>query len=85
MPAREYRPDHVSQPGSTVADLLADRHFSHAGAAAIIGISSEQLHSILLGTTPITDALAHELGRAFGVPARFWLKREARYRASLRR
>jgi HTH-type transcriptional regulator/antitoxin HigA len=43
------------------------------------------MRHLLEGQAPLTDAVAHDLERVLGVPAHFWLTREAQYRAQCAR
>lgn len=84
-PANEYRPDYVSPPGDTLAELLEEREMSQAELADRTGRPKKTINEIIQGKTAITPETALQLERVLGVPASFWLKREQQYREFLAR
>lgn len=83
--ADAFKPDWVSPPGETVADLLEERDISPAALAAKIGTSAKEVSDLLSGSAPITPTLAAALQRALGPSEAFWLAREEQYRNDLAR
>lgn len=81
----EYRPDRVSPPGDTLAELLSDRGLTQAEFAAKLGMSKKALNEIVKGKAPITPETAIHLERALGLPAAFWSNLEREYRDHLAR
>jgi len=78
-----YRPTRVSPPGSTLADLLDERGMSQAELARRMGRPEKTISEIVNGKAAITPETALQLESVFDVPARFWVNREANYRAAL--
>ncbi|MFT5324190.1 MAG: HTH-type transcriptional regulator/antitoxin HigA [Planctomycetaceae bacterium] len=78
-----YRPETVSPPGKTIADMLEDLGMSQAELARRLGRPSNKLNQIIKGTKAITADTALELESVLGLPASFWLNREQNYRLAL--
>ena len=81
----QYAPDIVSAPGETLLETLEDLGMSQAELARRIGRPKKTVNEIVQGKTAITAETALQLERALGVPAKFWLTREAQYREALAR
>lgn len=75
----------ASAPGQTISDLLAGQGISHAAFAKAIGESIEFVARLLAGETHITADIAGRLQQALGVPAHFWIRREAQFRDAVHR
>ncbi len=80
-----YRPDTISPPGETLADLLDDRELTQAELAERMGRPKKTINEIIRGKAAITAETALQLERVLGVPAGFWLRREHQYREFLAR
>lgn len=78
-PTNRYVPTVVSPPGSTIADLLEERGISQAELAASIGVTPVIVSELVAGTVAVTPGTALALEGALGIPADFWLARDARY------
>ena len=76
----EYRPNTVSAPGETLLDLLDERGLSQAELARRLDRPIKTVNEIVKGKAAIVPETALQLEQALGVPAEFWLTREARYR-----
>jgi HTH-type transcriptional regulator/antitoxin HigA len=85
MTDNHYRPDTVSPPGETLAEMLEERGVSQAQAAKALGLARKTVHEIIHGKAPITAETALRLERVLRVPAEFWCQREASYRLGLAR
>ena len=81
----QYRPDTVSPPGASLADLIADRGMGQSELARRMGRPRKTINEIVHGKAEITGATALELERVLGVPAAFWLARERHFREYLAR
>src|SRR5579871_4898087 len=79
--AADFRPDWSSPPGDTILDLLEERDWSQAELAGRLGYSAKHVNQLIKGKVPLSEDAALRLERVLGGPARFWLTREARYRA----
>ncbi len=76
----EYRPTSVSAPGETLLDLLDERGLTQAELARRLDRPLKTINEIVKGKAAIVPETALQLEQALGVPADFWLAREARYR-----
>jgi len=81
----EYAPDMVSPPGETLLETLEELGMSQAELARRIGRPKKTVNEIVQGKAAITAETALQFERALGIPAKFWLTREAQYRESLAR
>jgi HTH-type transcriptional regulator/antitoxin HigA len=81
----EYRPEEVSLPGETVAEVLKECGLSQIDLAERSGLSVERLEAIGRGKAAITLEEAPRFERALGVPAEFWNNLEQNYREHLER
>lgn len=84
-PLAEFRPDWVSPPGDTIADLLEEHGWSQVQFAERIGYTPKHVNQLIRGKASITEDTAVRLERVLGSTAQFWLAREAQYRGSLAR
>lgn len=80
-----YRPDWVSPPGDTIADLLEEKGWSQAEFAQRCDYTTKHISQLINGKAPITEETAIKLERVLGSTARFWMTREAQYRESIAR
>jgi len=83
--ATQYAPDVASPPGETLIDVLDDRHMTQAELAERTGRPLKTINEIVKGKAAITPQTAIQLERVLGIPAHFWLNREARYREHVAR
>jgi len=79
----KYKPEEISPPGATLADLLEERDVSQASLAKRMGRPKKTVNEIIRGVAAITPETALQLEKVFGMPARFWLNRERQYREFL--
>ena len=84
-PINEYAPDRVSPPGDTLAETLEALGMTQAELATRLGRPRKTVNEIVKGKAAIEPETALQLESVLGVPAAFWLEREARYRESLAR
>lgn len=80
-----YKPDRVSPPGDTLADLLEEKGMTQAELAERSGRPLKTINEIIKGKAAITPETAIQIERVMGTPAEFWNQREAHYRAYLAR
>ncbi|MDD9857427.1 MAG: ImmA/IrrE family metallo-endopeptidase [Gammaproteobacteria bacterium] len=81
----QFHPDDwISPPGDTIADVLKERGWSPQAFAKNAGIPLAQAKRLISGDAPIDEAMAVALARSVGSTSRFWLTREAHYRARIR-
>lgn len=78
-PYRPYQPDFVSPPGETLRETIDAWDITQAALAERTGKTLKAINEIVLGKSAITPETALQLERVLGVPAGFWLNREARY------
>ena len=80
-----FTPHEVTPPGATLRDLMEERDWKQRELAHRLGRPVQAVNEILAGKKEITEDTALELERVMGVPAQFWLAREAQYREHLSR
>jgi HTH-type transcriptional regulator / antitoxin HigA len=80
---RPFAPDWVTPPGGTIEDILEERDWTQAQLAERLGYSTKHVSQLINGKAPITEETALKLEKVLGSTARFWLEREAQYRARL--
>ncbi|HIK12330.1 MAG TPA: HigA family addiction module antidote protein [Oscillatoriaceae cyanobacterium M33_DOE_052] len=78
-----FRPDWISAPGETIADLIEEREWTQADLAKRLGYTTKHISLLINGKAPITEETALKLENVLGSSASFWLSREAQYRAKL--
>lgn len=81
----KYQPDTVSPPGATLADVLEENEMTQAALCRLINRPYKTINEIIKGKAALTPETAIQLERALGVPADFWVQREASYRLWLAR
>jgi HTH-type transcriptional regulator/antitoxin HigA len=81
----EFRPDWLSAPGDTLADILEERGWSQSEFAERTGYTEKHVSLLINGKASITQDTALKLERVVGSTASFWLSREAQYREALAR
>jgi addiction module HigA family antidote len=81
----EYDPNVVSPPGETLGEALEAIGLTEGELAHRMGCPESMIAQIVTGQAPITPDIAGCLERVLGVPARFWLNREQRYREACAR
>ncbi len=77
--------DSVSAPGETLLEALEVRNMSQSELAKRMMRPVKTINEIVQGKTAITPETALQLEQVLSVPARFWLRREQRYREHLAR
>lgn len=82
---RSFRPDWISPPGDTIADLLEERDWTQADLANRMGNTTKFVSQLINGKATISEETALKLESVFGSTAAFWLNREAQYRENLSR
>ncbi len=82
---RPFRPEWVSVPGDTIADLLEERAWSQQDLATRTGFTKKHVNDLVRGRVPISPEAAQRLSSVLGSTTEFWLTREAKYRAGLER
>ena len=78
-----YRPDRVSPPGETLADLLEERCLTQKDLALRMGRPLKTINEIVKAKAAITAETALQLEKALGTPSAFWIQRESNYREYL--
>lgn len=80
-----FNPNWVSAPGDTIKDILEERNTPVHEFARGIHLNLDKAELLLAGDYEIDVALAHTLGKYFGISTQFWINREATYRNGLKR
>lgn len=75
----EFAPNYLSVPGETIISLLRERGLSMADLVCKADLPLATVRGILRGKRAIDAAIANALEMVFGVPAEFWLRRQALY------
>lgn len=81
----QYMPDLVSPPGETLNEMLSERGMTQKELAERMNRPEKTINEIVKGKAIITSDTAIQLERVFGVPAYFWMQREANYQESIAR
>lgn len=76
-----YLPDFNTSTGDSLQDILEERSIRGQDLSLRIGLSPKQLDQLLKGQLALTTPIAEALERELMVPADFWLRREASFRA----
>lgn len=84
-PAAPFSPDWAVHPGEILAELLDDLKLTANLAATALGWPKEWVAQVAVGSHDITNEMAADLARVFGVTPGFWLRMQARYTAWLGR
>lgn len=82
---QEFRPDWVSAPGDTIADILRERSLSDDEFARLIGETPEGTRNLLQGRSTITLEIARRLEYCLGASVEFWMSRDFQYRQDIAR
>jgi HTH-type transcriptional regulator / antitoxin HigA len=75
--------DFLSPPGDTIQEILDERGMKQTELAARMGRPREKINDVIKGREPVTIATAMQLEKVLGIPALFWMNREAQYRREL--
>lgn len=81
----EYRPILPSPPGQTLADLLEERGVRQNELAVRMGMTPKFVNELVAAKATISPTTALALEKALGIPAEFWLTRDAHYQEALAR
>lgn len=80
-----YKPNEVTPPGETLADLLQEHSMTQAELAERLVCSQKIIAEVIAGIAPIPPEMALQLEHLFATPTGYWLRHEAEYRAFLAR
>lgn len=80
-----FTPNWASPPGSTIADLLAERNLTQADLADRTGYTRKHINELVRGRAAISFEAALKLETVLGSTADFWMRREVQYREALAR
>ncbi len=81
----QYLPDYVSPPGETLIDALEERGMRQKELAERMNRPEKTINEIVKGKNAITPETALQLEKVLGIPANFWIQREAHYQEFLAR
>lgn len=76
-----FEPEWISPPGSTILRILDRERIPVADFAWELGLPETEVDALCTGRLAINEPLAARLEKVLGVPADFWLVREAQFRA----
>lgn len=80
-----FRPDWVSPPGDSIADLLEERGWNQTSFAERMEYTEKHISLLINGKAALTEEAAFKLEKVTGISAGFWLTREAQYREAVGR
>jgi addiction module HigA family antidote len=66
-------------PGSLIKADIEELRLTVVDAAKALGISRQQLHSVIAGRTSVTPEMAVRLEKALGSTADMWLRMQMNY------
>src|SRR5262249_56919904 len=78
-----FVPAEAFPPGDFLREELAERGWTQADLAEILGKSLPLVNEVITGKREITPATAQALSAALGTSAQFWLNLESTYRLYL--
>lgn len=78
--AQGFKPNWVSAPGDTIADILKERNLSMADFCQRAGFESNAAKDLIIGRAAITIAIARKLEDTLGPSVQFWMSRDFQYR-----
>lgn len=79
-------PAFLVSPGEILSREIKARGITKREFASMTGIPAEVLRRLFKGKEPLTVVMAFKLEEALeGIPARFWMRCEQKYRKRLRR
>jgi HTH-type transcriptional regulator/antitoxin HigA len=81
----QYRPDYLTPPGDTLSEFIDERGMSQKELAERMDRPEKTINEIIKSKASITPDTAIQLERVLGVPAHFWIQREANYQEYLAR
>ena len=80
-PSMMFMPDWASPPGDTLDDLLDERAMTQTELAERLGVSLKHVNRVVKGAASMSAEFALGLEKVFGVPASFWMTREAHFQS----
>ncbi|MHB8482186.1 MAG: ImmA/IrrE family metallo-endopeptidase [Nitrospiria bacterium] len=81
----DFRPDWISPPGDTIADIIEERNLSLIEFAEQMGQTPKHIDELLHGRTMITIETARRLEVVLGSSAVFWMIRDSQYHNDIAR
>src|SRR5690242_7499111 len=87
MPSKNLQVERemLSPPGDTILETIEYFKITQTELAERLDKKPSKVHDLITGKEPITLNTAMQLERVLGIPAEFWVNREARYREKLAR
>jgi HTH-type transcriptional regulator / antitoxin HigA len=70
-------------PGATIKEQLLDKELSQKEFAVKMDMPERFINKLIHGDERITTEIASRLERVLGIPALFWCRLEAGYRADI--
>lgn len=78
-------PRWASAPGETLGAVISEQKLDLDDLAPSLGLSVSDTRRLLVGTLPLTVAIARNLSTTVGGTTEFWMTREAQYQDDLAR
>lgn len=82
---RSFRPEWVSAPGETIADILAERGLSIEDLRRGTDLTLEEVDGLMEGRISVTLSMARRLTDILGGSHEFWMSRDYQYREDISR
>lgn len=80
---KEFKPNWVSKPGTTIEECMEERNISYPEMAIKMQLSVKEVEELIDAKIKIDDKIAKQLSEIFGVSTQFWINREQHYREGL--
>ncbi|WP_210411691.1 helix-turn-helix domain-containing protein [Rhodoferax sediminis] len=80
-----FRPDWMSPPGDSIADLLEEHGWNQTSFAERMEYTEKHVSLLINGKAALSEETAFKLEKVTGITAGFWLTREAQYREAVGR
>ncbi|MDO5331242.1 MAG: HigA family addiction module antitoxin [Bacillota bacterium] len=71
--------DYIIHPGSTLAEVLEDRHMSQKELSVRTDVTAKHISTIIAGEKGISVSFAKKLEYALGIEAQFWINLQSTY------
>ena len=75
----KFQPDYAVHPGETLREKLEELNMNPKEFAVRTGKPVKTISNILNGKSSITPEMAVQFERILGIPANFWMKKQANY------
>ncbi|MEQ9302741.1 MAG: hypothetical protein RJQ14_02405 [Marinoscillum sp.] len=74
----------ISPPGDTIQETMEVQGVDIPQLAESLQLDENEIDALIRGEIAIDKILAHRLAESLGIPATFWINREAEYQKELK-